>query len=130
MANGGGTNETTTASGDITNAIFTPNANFTAGDNLIFGGNHTITISAPGFPAINSVNFNNKQGSILTITDNESINLLTNFLSTGGTAGNIVINNNNTVTFEGSFSDIKGVTINSGSKGRFALDNMAMNIYG
>jgi outer membrane autotransporter protein len=125
-----GTNETTTASGDITDAIFTPNANFTAGDNLIFGGNHTITISAPGFPAINSVNFNNKQGSILTITDNESINLLTNFLSTGGAAGNIVINNNNTVTFEGSFSDIKGVTINSGSKGRFALDTMAMNIDG
>ena len=43
----GGTNETTTASGDITDAIFTPNANFTAGDNLRFGDNHTITISAP-----------------------------------------------------------------------------------
>ncbi|CAF2081661.1 unnamed protein product, partial [Rotaria magnacalcarata] len=131
MANGGGANETTTASGDITDAMFAPNANFTAGDNLRFGGNHTITISAPGFPAINSVDFNNKYGSILTITDNESINLLTNFLSTGGTAGNIVINNNNTaVTFEGSFSDIKGVTINSGSKGRFSLDTIAMNIDG
>ena len=124
----GGTNETT-ASGDITDAIFTPNANFTAGDDLRFGGNHTITISAPGFPAINSVDFNNKNGSVLTITDNESINLLTNFLSTGGTAGNIVINNN-TVTFEGSFSDIKGVTINSASKGRVALDTIAMNIDG
>ena len=124
------TNETTTASGDITDAIFTPNANFTDGDNLIFGGGHIVTISTSGFPTISSADFNNQSGSTLTITDNEPINLLTNFLSTGGTAGNIVIDNNNTVTFGGSFSNIKGITINSGSKGRFDLDTITTNIDG
>ena len=124
------TNETTTASGDITDAIFTPNANFTDGDNLIFGGEHIVTISTSGFPTISSADFNNKSGSTLTITDNEPINLLTNFLSTGGTAGNIVIDNNNTVTFGGSFSNIKGITINSGSKRRFNLDTITTNIDG
>jgi outer membrane autotransporter protein len=87
------------------------------------------------YSGLNIVDFNGIIGSTLTLSNNVPITLLTSFLSTGGDAGKIIINNNSIVTFTGSLSNtpgtlLEGMTINSGAKGRFQFDTTIINIEG
>ncbi len=86
----------------------------------------TLDVAAPAndYSSLNVVDFNAVVGSNLTINNTALIILPTKFLSTGANAGTVIIDNNNSVTFNGSFSSIdnnmlEGITINSGSTGIF-----------
>ncbi len=104
------------------------------------GGSATFaTLDASPFANIYSgldiVDFNGIVGSTLTLSNNVPITLSASFLSTGGDAGKIIIDNNKIVTFNGSFSNtpgtlLEGMTINSGAKGRFQFDTTIINIDG
>ena len=76
MANAAGNDETTIASGDIMDEIFTPNVNFSVSDNLIFGGDHIVTISNVVYPTINLVRTSfPSQGSLkYNYLENKDIN--------------------------------------------------------
>lgn len=87
------------------------------------------------YPGLNIVDFNGVVGSTLTLSNNVPITLSTSFLSTGGDAGKIIIDNNREVTFNGSLSDTPGtllesMTINSGAEARFQFNKTIINIDG
>lgn len=87
------------------------------------------------YSGLDTVDFNGVVGSTLTLSNNVPITLTVSFLSTGGDAGKIIIDNNKTVTFNGSLSNtpgtrLEGITINSGAKGRFQFNASIIDIGG
>jgi outer membrane autotransporter protein len=106
---------------------------------LGFGGKATLTsmagdmvnlgIGPNNYSKFSSFDFGNIANSTLTITNNTPITLNTNFKSTGGNAGSIVLNNNSNVTFNGTFSSAPNTVVSSISVFPASVATINNNLY-
>lgn len=116
---------TTNSDTDITNAAgFDPNG-FNAGDDLLFGGAHTVTISTDPFPLPNLVNFN-IEGATLKVQT--GIVLSSSFKSDVG-SGAIIVDGNSIIGLTGVFETdintrVRQLVIKNGSQ-----VNLTTNLY-